>query len=370
MIDPGGDRVDQRTRCGDDRREASRRRLGFNPFQQAIERRATVLFHFDPAGACRGLLVEPGNCLRRSAPKRPNSQPARPSPPRASPPEPKRPRSGQAVNRRSPDWQKPDKRSHPSSTPSRRNEPSRIILAPKAKRCQPELPPNRRMSIRAGNQRSLCGDPMNHHFVPRAVSRARWLAELSAALDDAQTLLSQLAAQRIDQADADGLRAQNRRSARGIAAAAPAGFAPSQIVEPTAGSIPIGTHGGTELPRSRVVSSQRSGQTPCGSSPPPENGFEKRPDRRRFPARGGAEAAVEERLLAIGERRPVGAVDPPARGKQHGMAGGRVPFAGRRQARINVGAALRRRCRISGESRPRHGRTGQSPRRDNRRSTG
>jgi len=49
---------------------------------------------------------------------------------------------------------------------------------------------------------------MNQNFVPRAASRARWLAELSAALDDAQSLLSRLVAERIDQADADLLRAQ------------------------------------------------------------------------------------------------------------------------------------------------------------------
>jgi len=49
---------------------------------------------------------------------------------------------------------------------------------------------------------------MDQDFVPRAAIRSLWLAELSAALDDAQTLLSQLVAERIDQADADLLRAQ------------------------------------------------------------------------------------------------------------------------------------------------------------------
>ena len=47
---------------------------------------------------------------------------------------------------------------------------------------------------------------MNHQFVLRAASRARWLAELSAALDDAQILLSRLAAERIGQSEADLLR--------------------------------------------------------------------------------------------------------------------------------------------------------------------
>jgi hypothetical protein len=49
---------------------------------------------------------------------------------------------------------------------------------------------------------------MDQPFAPRTTSRARWLAELSAALDDAQILLSRLVAERIDQADADLLREQ------------------------------------------------------------------------------------------------------------------------------------------------------------------
>ena len=49
---------------------------------------------------------------------------------------------------------------------------------------------------------------MEQDFVPRAAIRALWLAELWEALDDAQMLLSRLVAERIDQADADLLRAQ------------------------------------------------------------------------------------------------------------------------------------------------------------------
>lgn len=49
---------------------------------------------------------------------------------------------------------------------------------------------------------------MNPNFVPRAAGRARWLAELSAALDEAQMLLSELIAERINRADADRLGAQ------------------------------------------------------------------------------------------------------------------------------------------------------------------
>jgi len=47
---------------------------------------------------------------------------------------------------------------------------------------------------------------MNPNFVPRAAGRARWLAELSAALDEAQELLARLVAERISQGDADQLR--------------------------------------------------------------------------------------------------------------------------------------------------------------------
>ncbi|WP_294121789.1 hypothetical protein [Sphingomonas sp.] len=47
---------------------------------------------------------------------------------------------------------------------------------------------------------------MNPNIVPRAAGRARWLAELSAALDEAQMLLAQLVAEQVSQADADQLR--------------------------------------------------------------------------------------------------------------------------------------------------------------------
>jgi hypothetical protein len=73
---------------------------------------------------------------------------------------------------------------------------------------------------------------MNHHFVPRAASRARWLAELTTALDEAQKLLSQLAAQQINQADADGLRARIDDLRAELRMLHRRGFMPSQIVEP------------------------------------------------------------------------------------------------------------------------------------------
>lgn len=47
---------------------------------------------------------------------------------------------------------------------------------------------------------------MYNQFASQTVSRARWIAELSAALDEAQVLLSQLIADRIDPAEADLLR--------------------------------------------------------------------------------------------------------------------------------------------------------------------
>lgn len=49
---------------------------------------------------------------------------------------------------------------------------------------------------------------MSPNFAPRAAGRARWLAELSSALDDAQGLLARLVAERIDPADADQVREQ------------------------------------------------------------------------------------------------------------------------------------------------------------------
>ena len=49
---------------------------------------------------------------------------------------------------------------------------------------------------------------MDKQFAPRASSRVRWIAELSAALDEAQMLLSELIAERISRADADRLGAQ------------------------------------------------------------------------------------------------------------------------------------------------------------------
>lgn len=49
---------------------------------------------------------------------------------------------------------------------------------------------------------------MNSKFALRTTGRARWLAELSTALDEAQLLLGQLVAERIGQHDAESLRMQ------------------------------------------------------------------------------------------------------------------------------------------------------------------
>jgi hypothetical protein len=47
---------------------------------------------------------------------------------------------------------------------------------------------------------------MNQEVILRAASRARWIAELSAALAEAQQLLACLVAERVELADADRLR--------------------------------------------------------------------------------------------------------------------------------------------------------------------
>ena len=73
---------------------------------------------------------------------------------------------------------------------------------------------------------------MDHQFVPRAASRARWLAELSAALDEAQILLSQLVAERIGQADADRLRARIEELRLELRSLHRRGFAPGRVIEP------------------------------------------------------------------------------------------------------------------------------------------
>lgn len=47
---------------------------------------------------------------------------------------------------------------------------------------------------------------MNRHLTPRAVDRARWFTELSAALDDGERVLSQLIAEAVSSADTERLR--------------------------------------------------------------------------------------------------------------------------------------------------------------------
>jgi hypothetical protein len=72
---------------------------------------------------------------------------------------------------------------------------------------------------------------MNHHFPPRAVSRARWLAELSAALEDAQKLLAELVAERIDPADAGHLRMRIEQLRDELQTMHRRGFAANQRIE-------------------------------------------------------------------------------------------------------------------------------------------
>lgn len=47
---------------------------------------------------------------------------------------------------------------------------------------------------------------MNRHMTARAVDRARWFSELSAALDDGERVLSQLIAEGVSPADTHRLR--------------------------------------------------------------------------------------------------------------------------------------------------------------------
>ena len=47
---------------------------------------------------------------------------------------------------------------------------------------------------------------MTHDSDPRSAGRARWLAEVAAALDEAQALLADLIEDRVGQADAELLR--------------------------------------------------------------------------------------------------------------------------------------------------------------------
>lgn len=72
---------------------------------------------------------------------------------------------------------------------------------------------------------------MNSPSTPRAASRARWLAELSAALDDAQILLARLVAERIGRADADLLckRVEELRSE--LRSLHRRGFSSNQLIE-------------------------------------------------------------------------------------------------------------------------------------------
>jgi uncharacterized coiled-coil protein SlyX len=73
---------------------------------------------------------------------------------------------------------------------------------------------------------------MTDDFTPRAASRARWIAELSAALDEAQILLSQLVAERIGQVEIDRLRARIEELREELRALNRRGFAPGQVIEP------------------------------------------------------------------------------------------------------------------------------------------
>lgn len=72
---------------------------------------------------------------------------------------------------------------------------------------------------------------MYNQFASRAASRAQWLAELSVTLDEAQTLLSQLVAQRIDPAEAELLRIRVAELRNDVRLLHWRGFLPYQPIE-------------------------------------------------------------------------------------------------------------------------------------------
>jgi hypothetical protein len=73
---------------------------------------------------------------------------------------------------------------------------------------------------------------MNHLSALRSTGRARWLAELSATLDDAQILLARLVAERIDQGDADHLRMRIEELRSELRALHQRGFFASRLIDP------------------------------------------------------------------------------------------------------------------------------------------
>jgi len=73
---------------------------------------------------------------------------------------------------------------------------------------------------------------MNYLSALRSTGRARWLAELSAALDDAQILLARLVAERIDQADADQLRMRIEELRSELRPLHRRGLSASRVIEP------------------------------------------------------------------------------------------------------------------------------------------
>ena len=73
---------------------------------------------------------------------------------------------------------------------------------------------------------------MNHLSALRSTSRARWLAELSSALEDAQNLLGRLVAERIDQGDADMLRVRIEELRAELRSLHRRGFAASRVIDP------------------------------------------------------------------------------------------------------------------------------------------
>jgi hypothetical protein len=72
---------------------------------------------------------------------------------------------------------------------------------------------------------------MNPQHVPRTASRARWLTALAAALDEAQLLLTQLAAERIGDPEAAQLRLRIEELRAELQSLHRRGFAAEEEVE-------------------------------------------------------------------------------------------------------------------------------------------
>lgn len=157
--------------------------------------------------------------------------------------------------------------------------------------------------------------------------RARWLAELALAIDQAQRLAWSLDVSQAATAEVEGLYCRLEK-ARIEVAALRCGALPARRadLDPFWTSF-LNSNPPTELNTLWDVAAARELLEP-------------RPDRRRRPTAGGDEAAIDERAFAVAQRRSIGAVDAASGAEQHRVSGGGIPFACRRQPRVDVGPSL------------------------------